>query len=381
MRNKILLIAIFVLATGIPVFAQDGPPPPELSGEIVVEGLNGPLGVYLDAEDNLWVIDSGLGGETEIESVNPNSFEIETALYGETARLLQYSGEGEESVVATLPSVAVGTDVIGGARVTEVEGTVYATVGVWHILAGDEPNLPFQAQVIAVEDGEIVTVADLWAHEAEHNPDETTNIESHPFGITAGPEGYLYVADAAANALISVDLATGETATVAAFDPLPGIFPSPWRDGEILADPVPTGVVYDNGTSYVSLLSGAPFVPGSAKILMVDEDGVVSDYALGLTMVIDLTMGPDGYLYAVQFGLFTEQGPVPNSGSVVRILEDGTSEVVIDGLPFASAITIDDDGNGYVAINGVPIPGGGMVVYYEDLIAMEALAMDEGATE
>jgi hypothetical protein len=103
----------------------------------------------------------------------------------------------------------------------------------------------------------------------------------------------------------------------------------------------------------------------------VADDGSVSDFATGLTMLTDLKLGPDGHLYAVSFGMFTEEGPVFNSGSVIRILEDGSSEIVIDGLPFATAIALDEAGNGYVAINGAAIPEAGTVVYYEGLTNME----------
>ncbi|MBZ0296739.1 MAG: ScyD/ScyE family protein, partial [Anaerolineae bacterium] len=128
---------------------------------------------------------------------------------------------------------------------------------------------------------------------------------------------------------------------------------------------------------FVSLLSGAPFIPGSSKVVQV-TDGEVSDFATGLTMITDLEVGPDGNLYATSFGMFTEEGPVPNSGSILRILPDGTSEVVVDGLPFAGGLAIDADGNGYVAINSLPIPGAGMVVYYEGLTGMEGHAAMEG---
>jgi len=90
-----------------------------------------------------------------------------------------------------------------------------------------------------------------------------------------------------------------------------------------------------------------------------------------------MVMGPDGNLYVVSFGMFTEEGPVFNSGYVARILPDGTPEIVIDGLPFVTAITFDADGNGYVAINGAPIPEAGMVVFYEGLTDMEGSPLPE----
>ena len=112
-------------------------------------------------------------------------------------------------------------------------------------------------------------------------------------------------------------------------------------------------------------------------MVQVATDGTVSDYATGLTMLTDLQIAPDGNLYAVSFGMFTEEGPVPNAGSIIRILDDGTPQVVIDGLPFATALAIDENGNGYVAINGIAIPEAGMVVYYEGLTALEGQPMPE----
>lgn len=382
MHRKILLLMTVLLLLGAPILAQEGPPPPDLGeGQIVLAELNGPQGLHIDADGNLWVVDSGFGGEEEVDYINPNTLQLDEATFGTTSRIFRLAMDSAPEAIAFLPSAAVGEDFIGGARLVELDGTVYVTVGVWQINAGEEVTLPLQAQVVRIEDGAGVTVADLWAHELENNPDETTNVESHPYGITAGPDGLLYVADAAANALISVDPETGETATVAVFEGLPGVFPSPYRDGELLTDPVPTAVVFgEDGTAYVSLLSGAPFIPGSAKVMQVSADGEVSDFATGFTMLTDLKMGPDGNMYAVSFGMFTEEGPVFNSGSIVRIMPDGSAEVLVEGLPFATAIALDADGNGYVTINGIAIPNAGMVVRYEGLTEMEGtpLAAMEG---
>ncbi|MCA9886049.1 MAG: ScyD/ScyE family protein, partial [Anaerolineae bacterium] len=367
--------AIFVLA--YPVLAQ--PPAPELTGDIVIEGLNGPQGLHVDSDGNVWVIDSGMGGEEAIQFLSTETGQLIDATLGQTSRIVRLGSNGEVSEYATLPSIAAGEDFIGGARLTVLDGTLYATVGSWQILLGEEPTIDDYSVVVSVaEDGSLTTVADFWSHELVNNPDGTDNIESHPYGITVGPNGLLFVADAAANALISVDPETSETTTIAVFEGMPGVFPNPLRGGQMLTDPVPTGVVVaEEGTIYVSLLSGAPFIPGSAKVVQVAADGTVSDFALGHTMLTDLKMGPDGNLYAVSFGMFTEEGPVFNSGSVVRILEDGTSEVVLDGLPFATALAFDSDGNGYVAVNGVAIQNAGMVVYYEGLTSMDGMPMPE----
>ncbi|MEO8394883.1 MAG: ScyD/ScyE family protein [Chloroflexota bacterium] len=376
MRSKlILLLSLFVLA--VPVFAQDDAlPAPQLDGKIVLQGLNGPQGVYVADDGSVYVIDSGVGGEETIPYVNTTTQEPIDAKLGQTSRVLRLTSEGGAEEVALLPSVATDEDLMGGARLTELNGVLYATVGTWNRALGEKVTIDHFDQVVRLGEAGIETAADLWAHERANNPDGTDNIESHPYGITSGADGRLYVADAAANALIAVNVETGETETVAVFEGLPGAFPSATRKGALITDPVPTGVaIAENGMIYVSLLSGAPFIPGSAKVVQVAEDGTVSDFATGLTMLTDLQMGSDGNLYATSFGMFTQQGPVPNSGSVIRILKDGAAETVIAGLPFATALGLDANGNGYVAINGAAIPNAGMVVYYEGLTAIQGMPL------
>jgi hypothetical protein len=79
---------------------------------------------------------------------------------------------------------------------------------------------------------------------------------------------------------------------VAVFDGVAGPFPNEARGDAMESDPVPTAVVLgEDGAAYVSFLPGFPFIPGSAKVVMVDADGMVSDYATGLTMLTDLRHG------------------------------------------------------------------------------------------
>src|SRR5690606_21111170 len=111
---------------------------------------------------------------------------------------------------------------------------------------------------------------------------------------------------------------------------------------------------------------------------MVTPEGEVSDYAVGLTMLTDLQRGPDGELYAVQFGMFTQEGPVPNAGAIVRVREGDASEVVVGGLPFPTAIAFDDAGNAFVTVNGVGAPGSGAVARFDALTQMAGEPMMMG---
>ncbi len=367
---KFIVTLLIILSVSPLAFAQ--PPLPDIpGGTIVASGFTGPQGVLVDPDGNVWVVDSGTGGD-EVVQVPGENGEMTELTMGTTARIVQVAPDGTQTDAAVLPSILFTEtgESSGGARLALLDGVLYATSGGWESDGSTDPP-SLTATIVRVEGGEAVQVADMWAYEKTNNPDGLI-LESHPYGMAAGPDGWLWVADAGANDLLRVNPATGEIVLVTAFDGLPGAFPNPRRNDAVEADPVPTGVAFDDaGNAYVSLLSGAPFIPGSTKVLMVTPEGAVSDFATGLTTLTDLTRGPDGQLYAIQFGLFSEQGPTPNSGAIVRVKEGGASEVVVGDLPFPTGIAFDGDGNAYVTVNGVGAPGSGAVVRFDALTAME----------
>lgn len=332
---------------------------PAMEDHVIAEGFNGPQGILVDADGAVWVIEAGLGGEGELDFIAPGVGPV-VGKFGESARVVQIAGDGAQTDAAFLPSVAAGQDVVGGARLALLDGTLYALVGQWYGDLGERPAK--MAAVVAIGKDGVAEVGNTWDLENAQNPDPNV-VDTHPYGLAAGPDGMLWIADAGGNDLLKADPATGETTLVAVFAGMPGPLPNPGRGGAMEVDPVPTGITFDaDGTAYVSFLSGFPFIPGSAKVVTVDADGTVSDYATGLTMLTDLRTAPDGRMYAVQFGLFGEQGPTPNSGAIVRIGAGDASEIVADGLSFPTSIDFDGDGNAYVTINGVGAPGSGAVL-------------------
>jgi sugar lactone lactonase YvrE len=347
-------------------------------GTTVATGLNGPMGVLVAPDGSVWVIDSGTGGETEVPGVNPQTGEVITATLGDTAQVVQITPDGQQTVVANLPSILQGMEATGGARLALLDDTLYATTGFWIEDAGPDaaPNMAIVARI----DGDQVTeVANLWNLERDQNPGGFIQ-EAHPYGLAAGPDGNLWVTEAGANDLLRINPATGEVEVVTVFDGVPSPLPNEARDGAMESDPVPTGIVFgQDGNAYVSFLPGFPFLPGSAKVVRVTPDGEVSDYATGLTMLTDLRAGPDGNMYAVQIGQFTEQGPVPNSGAIIRIQEGDASEVVLSNLSFPTSIDFNADGDAYVTINGVGAPGSGEVVMYSGLTSQEGTPLTAAA--
>jgi glyoxylase-like metal-dependent hydrolase (beta-lactamase superfamily II) len=350
-----------------------------MAEEVIAEGFNGPMGVLLDGDGNVWVVDSGVGGDEAISMPDPESGEVMTVTVGNSSRIIMVAPDGTQTDVAVLPSVLIGEEASGGSRLAMLDGVLYATSGGWQEGIPIE-RIPLIGSVVAVgEDGSVEEVADLWATEQAENPDGF-GLEAHPYGLAAGPDGLLWVADAGANAVFTVDPASGEVTTVATIGGIESPMPNPARGDAMEMDPVPTGIVpTEDGGAYVSLLPGFPFLPGAAKVVAVSAEGEVSDYATGLTMLTDLRMGPDGELYAVQIGEFTEQGPVPNSGAIWRVREGDASDVVYTGLSFPTSIDFSEAGDAYITTNGVGAPGSGAVVRVPELTAMSAVV--EGGTE
>lgn len=353
----------YLLALGILVVFGFG-----LAQDVVAEGFNGPQGILLAEDGSIWVIDSGMGGnDGEVTAFFPNAGAEVKATYGNTARVVKIAPDGTQTEVAKLPSINVGRETTGGARLASLDGNVYASSSFWVETAGPDAP-PLFGSIVKLADGGVTEVASLWALERDKNPGGFI-AESHPYGLLAGPDGMLWVADAGGNSLIKVNPATGESEVVAVFDGVPGPLPNPGRGDAMESDPVPTAVALgSDGSVYVSYLVGFPFIPGSAKVVKVAADGSVSDYANGLTSLTDLRLAPNGKLYAIQFAKFGEQGPAPMSGALVMVAE-GYVEVVIDGLMFPTSVDFDAAGNAYITVNGVGAPGSGQVVKYEGIAA------------
>ncbi|MFZ1757146.1 MAG: ScyD/ScyE family protein [Caldilineaceae bacterium] len=370
-NRRAIIFALVLLLSAIGIVGSALAQSEDNGGVVVADGFNSPQGILVTRNGSLWVVDSGVGGINESSAMDPNTGEVVTAKVGNTSRVMQVQPDGTQTEISKLPSVVAGTDTTGGGRLVILNGVLYATSGVWVQAARDEP-LANTAAILEVRQGDVKEIARPWEVEKADNPDGFV-VESHPYGMAAGPDGLLYVTDAGANTLLTVNPKTGAVEVIAVFDGIASPIPNPGRGGALESDPVPTGVAFgEDGTIYVSLLPGFPFLPGASKVVTVDPDtGEVSDYATGLTMLTDLRTGPDGELYGVQLGVFTDQGPVADSGAVLRIAQGTGSEMLLDGLSFPTSIDFDADGNGYVLVNGVGAPGTGQVIRFDELTAAE----------
>jgi hypothetical protein len=106
---------------------------------------------------------------------------------------------------------------------------------------------------------------------------------SHPYGIVAD-DTHLYVIDAGFNNVRKVEIASGTEQTLASFPPTP----SPLANGPPVIENVPTSIHWVGGQLVVTLLGGAPFLPGYSKVVQVHpQTGAVVPLIDGLTTAID----------------------------------------------------------------------------------------------
>jgi len=244
----------------------------------------------------------------------------------------------------------------------------------------------------------IRVVADIAAFQAQH-PDEN-NLEgvpeeSNPFGVAALPGGGALVADAAHNNLLRVTN-HGKISIVAWLKPrvvpMPDGFPDEIENpetGELeplppAGTPIPSEAVATSvtvgadGAYYVGELRGFPATPGTSRVWRIEpgitdavcdpeapDVGPCTEYADGLTSVVDLAPAPDGGIYAislVQASWFAwEVLGVPPIGGAWKIPSGGGTPTAVDtGEPLILPGGIDVDDAGTVWVSG-PVFGPGSV--------------------
>jgi sugar lactone lactonase YvrE len=316
-------------------------------------GLNAPKQLAFGPEGALYVAETGTGVESETcIAAGDEGGEACYSLTGSVSRL--WKGE-QERIVTGLPSLGAGGGVVAGPNdiAFQGHGNMYVTIGL-----GANPGLrtalgaegaTLGTLIVVKPNGKWSVEADVSGFEAANNPDHGVP-DSNPYGVLA-EGGRQYVTDAGGNSLLEVG-AHGHLSLIATFADLP-LPPLPFPITESQA--VPTEVVRGpDGALYVSTLTGAPFLPGLARIYRVDH-GAPTVYRDGFTAITDFAFGPDGSLYVLQFASEIFLG---GAGSVVRVSPHGERTTLIDNLIAPTGIAVGPDGAVYVTNKGVIVGGG-----------------------
>jgi len=333
----------------------------------VMTGLDNPRGLAFAKNGALYVAEAGRGGTGPCQVLRGV-----TACYGPTGRISRYWNGQQKAVVTGLPSYVTATDATGPHDLTVHGHKALITLG-W----GENPalrNTPPSS--IWQQFGHLVRAnlngkgnwklgTDVSAFEATANPGGGP-LDTNPYGILGLKNKRVLVADAGGNDLL--DVSKKDVSLVALFPSRsttpahsgcaapPGFGPS--------TDSVPTSVtVGPDGAYYVGELTGAPFCSGNANVYRVPPGMppglVTTPYCSGFTTIIDLTWGPDGYLYVLEHSTGPAFFALP--GDVVRVGRGCAKTTVVSGLNRPGSLAFGRDSKLYVSINSTAV-GTGQVV-------------------
>jgi hypothetical protein len=332
-----LFVALFVLFG----LTTSGAP----TVEVIMRGLDNPRGLAIGPEGGLYVVEAGRGGTGPCQMLRGA-----LQCFGTSGAVTRLWGGKQERVVTDLPSQVDPTgQAIGPHDISfQGRGGAYLTVGF-----GADPalrsnfgpdGLLFGTLVHVPASGKWKVIADISAYEIKANP-AGGPIDSNPFGILAEPNGRV-VTDAGGNDLLRI-AANGTITTL-------GTFPSrPVRS----TDAVPTGfTVGPDGAYYVGELTGAPFTAGAARVYRVVPGSTPQVILEGFKTILDLSFGPDGSLYVLEFAGGATGLALP--GRLIRVLPELTRQVVLEGLDHPTSVLVDDDGTIYVTNRGISVGNG-----------------------
>lgn len=337
---------------------------------VVVSGLDNPRGLALDDHGRLVVGEAGHAGP--VCTASPG--ELGPTCLGFTSRIstVDLRSGHRRTLAGGFPSIGTAVGATGVDGVTVNRHKVYgiitgspAGVPAGACGAGASPGCSAAVARAKTELGDLVrvlgqsgrhtTVADVGAFDyqwvVDHkaalgvtdNPDFQPG-DANPYGVTAGPRGGFYVADAGSNTL---DYVSHEgRIRVLAYLPDP---PGP-ADQRFPYDAVPTCVATTgSGAVWVGTLSGRVFRwDGHAATLVADRTD-------GLTALNGCATDAHGNLYASNiFGVTQQTFFAPHTGFVSKITPSGVVTTVpgSEGLSFPAGIAVTRHAL-YVAVQSI----------------------------
>lgn len=304
---------------------RKGEEAPRLTITTVATGLVAPLGLEVDNSGNIWVTEGGTGhNDAKVVVIKPNG-----AKYDAIVNLSSITNEssGELQGAAHL--------LLDGGTLYVLSGNFLYKANVSRFKPGDKPldaaNIPYEDIAAFVFNYPFVNNAH----------------DSHPYNLTKGPDGDLYISDAGANAIIHRKRA-GVYSILAE---LPGIMnPTPVGPPQIQA--VPTSIRFDGRDFLVTTLLGFPFPQGHAMIYKVTKQGAVSIYQGGFTTLVDQAEGNGFGHVVVQYGIFSPDVAFhPNTGALIWA-NGSTSEQLTGNLNMPTSIKQVNSHTWYVVVMG-----------------------------
>jgi hypothetical protein len=330
--------ALLFIFAGCDVDNNNGSSALTLKVATVASGLKGPMGIAVGNHGNLWVSESGTDTTDAKGSTHNNDGKVV---------LITPNGKKHDAIVhlATYQNVHSGklqgtvNILLHGKTLYVLSGDYLYRADISNFKPGDAP---IDGNTLPKED--IASVISKIA--SPNNPEH----DSHPYNLTIGPDGDLYIADAGANAI--VHRKGPNDYSILAEIPLQKNPAFPGLGGPTV-QPVPTSIQYIGKNFLVTTLTGFPFNSGQAIIYKVSLSGKVSVYQKGFTMLTGLSKGIGSRHLVVQHAssFNPASGFKPNSGALIWA-NGSTQKVLASGLNQPVSITQKNNYTWYVTSLG-----------------------------
>ncbi len=335
---------------------------------VVATGLDNPRGLAIRSNGQLVVGEAGHAGTDGCFAGNPEDPEGQTCI-GFTSQIstINVRTGTHRPIVTGLVSIGDGP-----IATTGVDGVATQGNKVYGIMTaapqgappaeacGDQPGCPEALDAAKAQFGKLIrarrhhswsAVADVGSYNYDYIVDNKATLDpdnpdfqpgdANPYGLAAGHRD-MYVVDGGSNTLDRVT--RSGRIEVLAYIPNP-----PGEPGERFPyDSVPTCVAKTEHGVVVGDLAGRLWNWSHGNLTQIE---VPADM---LHSINGCAVDEDDNIYAVDmFSGFSEQGFLPNTGSVVQVTDDGVASVIATGLNLPGGIAIGRHGKIYVSNNAV----------------------------